>query len=313
MMAGDPFTSAIFRWLNGVAADASQPPAAFKLAYIISQHINRNSHTAWPSQETLACAIGIPGGDNATRTVRRLLKGLVVGGHLLTTRRKQTSLIYRLAQDRTELSYQAEQTETDETKTGDVRPDNYVRSSDQGRIIFVARTDNFDRQDRPELSAKPLNEPLKKNHESERRARASYLPDDFRISDETYSWALDRLGSNDAVDHSVERFTNHYRQADGTRAKSRDWDAKLPNWIDDDARKTQPDKSAVGAIKRLHDKIASFDALSDRTWDGILSTYVKTGRWSRHVDQCGSEPPSPDCRAPRHLLIKHGIIKEAAA
>jgi hypothetical protein len=93
-MAGDPFTSAIFRWLNGIAADPLLPPAAFKLAYIISQHINRESHTAWPSQKTLAKAIGV----KSERSVRRLSEALEAGGHLLTTQRKQTSQIYRLAQ-----------------------------------------------------------------------------------------------------------------------------------------------------------------------------------------------------------------------
>jgi hypothetical protein len=105
------------------------------------------------------------------------------------------------------------------------------------------------------------------------------------------------------------RFVNHYRQVTGDRSKSRDWQAKARNWIDDDANKAAPDKSVVGAAKRLQGNLA----LSDRHWDGILSTYVNTGHWTRHVDQCGSEPPSPDCRAPRHLLIKHGIIKENAA
>jgi hypothetical protein len=165
-MAGDPFTSQIFAWLNRVLADRSLPPAAFKLAYAISQHINRHSRTAWPSQETLAAAIGVPEGEHAARTVRRLLKVLVDGGHLLTTRRKQNSLLYRLAQDRTELSYQEEQ---DEDEAGS-RPDISDRSTDQDRTFLPSRPDNSVRQDRTELSAKPLNEPLK-NQEREKRAR----------------------------------------------------------------------------------------------------------------------------------------------
>jgi hypothetical protein len=143
------------------------------------------------------------------------------------------------------------------------------------------------------------------NHERE-SARATLLQDDFRLDDQTYCWALDKLGSNEAVNRSVSRFVNHYRQVTGDRSKSRDWQAKARNWIDEDANKAAPDKSLVTAG-------ASFDALSDRHWDGILSTYVNTGHWTRHVDKCGSEPPSPNCRAPRHLLIKHGIIKENAA
>jgi hypothetical protein len=137
------------------------------------------------------------------------------------------------------------------------------------------------------------------------RARATLLHDDFRLDDQTYGWALDKLGSNEAVDRSMSRFVNHYRQVTGDRSKSRDWQAQARNWIDKDANRAAPDKSVAAKWPQ--------DTLSDRHWDGILSTYVNTGHWTRHVAQCGSAPPSPGCRAPRHLLIKHGIIKENAA
>jgi hypothetical protein len=141
-------------------------------------------------------------------------------------------------------------------------------------------------------------------------ARATQIPDDFSLNDQAYNLAIDKLGSNEAVDRSVSRFVNHYRQVTGDRSKSRDWQAKALNWIDDDANKASPDKSAS---KLASSSFAAATTLTDGHWDGILSTYVRTGHWTRHVDQCGSEPPSPGCRAPRHLLIKHGIIKEAAA
>lgn len=140
-MAGDPFTSAVFGWLNRVVSDDSLPPRAFKLAYVISQHINRTLHTAWPSQETLAEAIGLKPGENITRTVRRLTDALVAGGHLIATQRKQTSMLYRLAAGGTRISYtdepsadEAEQTRPDisDGKTGHfctARPDNYVRQT----------------------------------------------------------------------------------------------------------------------------------------------------------------------------------------
>jgi hypothetical protein len=296
-MAGDPFTSSIFRWLNAVAADSTLPPAAFKLAYVISQHINRHSHVAWPSQKTLASAIGV----ETERTVGRLLVALEDGGHLLTTQRKQTSQLYRLAQDRTELSYLDE---PPESSGNEPRPDENVGSCDQDQTILTPRPDIPDAKTGQKCPPNHLNNHLR-NQEGERRARATLLQDDFRLDDQTYGWALDRLGSNEAVNRSVSRFVNHYRQVTGDRSKSRDWQAKARNWIDDDANKAAPDKSVI--------QIAGIEAIPDRHWDGILSTYVKTGRWTRHVDQCGSEPPSPDCRAPRHLLIKHGIVKENAA
>jgi hypothetical protein len=148
-------------------------------------------------------------------------------------------------------------------------------------------------------------------------ARATRIPDDFRLDDQTYSWAFERLGGAEAVDRSMERFLNHFRQVVGDKALSRNWLARARNWIDDDAKETTPDKSVVAAAKRLQDKLASFSArpepVTDMHWDAVLTTYVSTGHWTRFVDQFGSAPSSPDCRAPRHLLVKHGIVKEAAA
>lgn len=172
------------------------------------------------------------------------------------------------------------------------------------------------------MSAKPLKEPLK---EPEREsARPHRLPDDFRLDDQTHNWALGLLGSNDAVQQSMFRFANHYRSASGDKAKSPDWQAKARIWIDDDARnpRHKPDKSVHSAAKRLHAKISAFDAgpvvdaMTDKGWEGVLSLFVKTGRWTNHVDQCGPSPPSPDCRAPLHLLEKYNIkldAEEAAA
>jgi DNA-binding transcriptional ArsR family regulator len=307
-MAGDPFTSTIFRWLNTVAADPSLPPAAFKLAYIISQHINRGTHQAWPSQTTLKEAIGV----KDERSVRRLTEALEEGGHLITRRRKQTSMIYRLAQDRTELSYQVEPEETE----GEPRPDKNDRSSNSRPDIPVPKT-GHSCPPRPDKNVRLTTESNHLKNQEGERARATLIPDDFRISDQTYSWALDKLGSNEAVERSVERFKNHYRQVDGAKAKSRDWEAKARNWIDDDASKIVPDKSVHAAAKRLQEKILSFNerpsAITDEHWDAVLSTYVANKLWTRHVDQFGPEPSSPECRVPRRLLIKHGIAKEAAA
>jgi hypothetical protein len=183
-------------------------------------------------------------------------------------------------------------------------------SQEQNRQSDVAKPAGYDTETGSRLPTNHLEPSL--NHERG-SARATLIQDDFRLDDQTYGWALKKLGSNEAVNRSVSRFVNHYRQVTGDRSKSRDWQAKARLWIDDDANKAAPDKSVAAAAKRLQDNLANLDALSDKNWDGILSTYVNTGHWTRHVAQCGSEPPSPDCRAPRHLLIKHGVIKENAA
>lgn len=92
---GDAFTARQFDWLNQVIADGDLPPAAFKLAYVISRHINRGSGDAWPGQERLAEAIG-----TTVRTVRDLTDRLVAGGHLAVEphRGRHCTNLYRLVE-----------------------------------------------------------------------------------------------------------------------------------------------------------------------------------------------------------------------
>jgi hypothetical protein len=225
------------------------------------------------------------------------------------------SMIYRLAQDRTELSYQEEQTGGDTT---DARPDISDRSTDQDRTFLAARPDNFAHQDRTELSAKPLIEPLNEP-ERGRRTRAKPLPNDFGLDSETRLWAESRLGSVDAVYASMFKFTNHHRS---TGSRFADWTARARLWIEDDARKAEKaiadDKSVVAAAKRLSEKLQSFDArpsavvLSTDEWRKAITLFQRTGAWSKYVDVYGSAPPSPDCKAPRHLLLEFGLAEAAA-
>jgi hypothetical protein len=186
-MAGDPFTSAIFTWLNRVASDGTLPPAAFKLAYIISQHINRKSRIAWPSQETLAEAMGL----KSERSIRRLSEALEAGGHLLTTRRKQTSLVYRLAQDRTELSYLEEQEPTEGepavVDNPESRPDENVRSYDQDRTFLSSRPDIPVLKTGQECPPNHLNNHLR-NQESCRVAKATPTKNEYSEDFETNFW-----------------------------------------------------------------------------------------------------------------------------
>src|SRR5436309_10374497 len=71
------FTGDIFRWLDQVAIDPDLPPSAFKIAYVIAEHVNRQSGDAWPSSRTIAtaCALSQP-------SVIDLVPKLVANGHL---------------------------------------------------------------------------------------------------------------------------------------------------------------------------------------------------------------------------------------
>jgi Helix-turn-helix domain len=93
----DTFTRDKFAWLDQVLADDNLPATAFKLAYAIGQHINRQSGRAWPSQKRLGEATGL-----TVRTVRSLTEQLQKAGHLeveLHRGRNQTN-VYRLPKNR---------------------------------------------------------------------------------------------------------------------------------------------------------------------------------------------------------------------
>jgi hypothetical protein len=71
------FTADLFAWLDQVALDRDLPSSAFKVAYVIGEHINRVSGEAWPASRTIAkaCALSQP-------TVIELVPKLVANGHL---------------------------------------------------------------------------------------------------------------------------------------------------------------------------------------------------------------------------------------
>jgi hypothetical protein len=307
-MAGDPFTAAIFRWLRAIAADPAQPPAAFECAFVISQRVNRISKKAWPSQEVVAEDMGLCGKEDARhRQVRRSLKYLVDGGYLLPQRRKHSSTVYQLAQDRTPLSFQNEETVND--REGDLRSetetreDNYVLSSDHERTSASARTDADVRKNGRSRPTNHLNNHLR-NQEGERRAHTT-LPDNWRLSDEDHDFALGE-GVAD-IEGMAGVFADYYR---GNGEVKANWSATWRTWVRRE-RKFNP-TGADQILSKLRKSEAPTPAVSDGAWDQIIALFAKTGHWTRHVDVCGNAPPAPDCRAPKHILAKYGLAEAAA-
>ncbi|MCK1603908.1 hypothetical protein IVB02_21325 [Bradyrhizobium sp. 166] len=305
-MAGDPFTAEIFRWLDRVAADPAIPSTSFRLAYIISQHINRSSRESWPGQDTLGAALGVN-----DRSVRRLTDPLEERGYLLTRHGKRNSLTYRLAQDGAELSYRGG---TEERPAADARPVKNDRSRDPDRSFFAATPVKNDRADRLNLTAEPLIEPPKEP-ERAARAHATLIAEDFELSAETYDFALGRLGSTDAVLRSKERFVDYYRQVDGKQAKSRDWQAKARLWFDDDAKRFAASNVNSGSRPKIVTDTgsASSHSITDAEWNDMAVSYVRfKGRWnSRGI--YGPPPSDPACMMPERFFVKHNIRKAVAA
>src|SRR3981081_1057635 len=70
-------TRDLFAWLDQVALDRNLPSSAFKVAYVIAEHVNRASGDAWPSTERIGqgCAL-------KQSTVVDLVRRLHAAGHL---------------------------------------------------------------------------------------------------------------------------------------------------------------------------------------------------------------------------------------
>jgi hypothetical protein len=285
----DRFTADKLAWLDRVMLDPEITHFDFRFCYWIASRADRATREATAFQDTIAVAL-----DATPRGIQKSAQRLADRGHVKITSRRGHGVKNSYApvfSNTNSGSGLAEETRMEEQSNANGCSKKY---------------------ERPSVEAS-LSSSLVISPEGREGARSTQIRNDFRLDDQTYNWAVERLGSNEAVERSVSRFVNHNLSVVGDRSKSRDWQARARNWIDDDANKKSG--GIFPAIDRLAAKVKSFDAGSttEAEWDGVLSMYAKRGQWTRHVGRFGSPPGSPGCFAPRHLLIKHGIIKETAA
>jgi hypothetical protein len=95
--AGTNSASFIFAWVNQVESDPKTSPSEFRLAWVISQMINKKTRVCWPLQATLAKRLGV-----SVRAVGGYISGLRERGHLrVRDRGRDSSSIYEpILQDR---------------------------------------------------------------------------------------------------------------------------------------------------------------------------------------------------------------------
>lgn len=79
-MAGDAFTRDLIGWQNQVVADRELTLLAFHVAFVIGQHVNRESGDAWPAQGRLCDMLSI-----SRRGLQKSIDQLVERGHLAVT------------------------------------------------------------------------------------------------------------------------------------------------------------------------------------------------------------------------------------
>lgn len=305
-------TAVLFGWLNQVKADGGLIASCFKVAYELTQWTNGEAFAkdgsliAWPSLKTIATAIAM-----SERTVRDMVKRLEARGHLSIKvgHGPGHPSLYTLVMKNRQYTAAFEEIGTNSEPIYQIPESGSPLPLSEGEHRQPAAT-KAAVQRHESGSRLPTNhlEPFL-NHESE-SARATFLPNDFRLDDATLSWALDRFQNDrESLDRSIRRFMDHHRQVVGEKAKSRDWQAKARLWIDADAERHKPDKSVHAAPALSFD--CSPGAL-DHAYRMALKSYVQFGHWTRHVGTFGPAPNTPGCRIPDHLLIEFGLKEDAA-
>lgn len=123
------FTSFVFACLRQVDADPETSSQELRLAFVISQMLNKKTRTTFPLQATLAKRLGV-----SDRAIREYISGLVDRGHMKVRHRgRDNSSIYELIlQDRNTASGHDTQDRND-TSGLDAGDPNQDRKSDVAR------------------------------------------------------------------------------------------------------------------------------------------------------------------------------------
>ena len=121
----DTFTRDRLEWLEAIASDAKISAGAFRLAFVISSHLNRKTGEAWPGIDHLARTIG-----TNERTIRRFIEEMISAGYLGKKRGGdgRPNRYWIASSDRTEMSDQNESRPDNNVRTETVRADKSVQS-----------------------------------------------------------------------------------------------------------------------------------------------------------------------------------------
>jgi hypothetical protein len=103
------FTSRKMDWLNALNFDRRRHPLDVTVALAIASHLNEESGTAWPSDETIACEAG----GISTRSVKYARQRLRKAGWLTWKRRARDTNKYWLLIDKVEATLATRKAQAD--------------------------------------------------------------------------------------------------------------------------------------------------------------------------------------------------------
>lgn len=125
---------------------------------------------------------------------------------------------------------------------------------------------------------------------------AEWIPDDDLCEEVSNEFGMT------AADIHTELLAFHAHHA-ASGAYSANWRASFVTWCK--RWKEHRDKQAPPRLELNRAAPKKPEELSEAAWDGIVKLYAQTGRWGRDV---GPDPMHVGaCKAPRHILERHGI------
>jgi hypothetical protein len=247
-MADDgKLSSFIFACLKQIDADPKTSAMEFRLAYMISQMINKKTRVCFPLQSTLAERLGVK-----ERAVRGFVSGLRDRGHLRVRHRgPYKSSIYELIlQDRHQRAAHDE-----------ARPADTCRSSEddqsEDRQNDVARPANPRRKTGTSVPVEPVSEPISEPEERgapKARPRSSLSGEEesppTSITESMLARAFKRAGW-DAARSGIE-FDKFRHRCLSKATQSHDWDAEFSLWIERGVEHTSKRTQQQGPVIDQH-------------------------------------------------------------
>jgi hypothetical protein len=281
----DTFTRDLFAWLSQVHADQALHPAAFKLAYAISQYVNRKHGKAWPSQATLAKAMGI-----TDRAVRDLVDRLRTNGHLQVDvhRGRHKTNVYRLAikpdagnaggtdEEKPEADFRFSEQENRKSASG---------FEDQKPEVQRTKTGSPAQENRKPASDKPSEEPpdaLRRQGGSD-GARRRRAPD----------------GAPPELEEAFAKLWRHYPKRQGEDAARREFHKAIAGGAD-------PQAIIVGVMRYAAERTDKAER-----YTAMPANWLRDGRWK---DEPAVEEPGASTSAAngggRHRRGKPSVAEE---
>jgi hypothetical protein len=294
--ASTEFARDVFAWFKQIHADQAIIPNAkpisaldFRLAYAITQYIDKFSRKAWPFQETLAADLGV-----TDRTVRNGIANLVKRGHLTVTMRgRDQSAIYQMIlQDRKSTSGHDE-----------ARPETDFRSKPQDRKSGAARPEKSRRKTGSTLPTEPLFEPLREPLREEDSPQPQFdLEEDGRRE-------VVPSSPPDTTDADFEEFYSAY-----PKKKARD-DA-LKAYRSALKRGATPEQLLAGALRASEEYHRDVERRGKDTayqFVAFPAAWLNKGRWADEPAPAGDGGYRPPPGQPDHIAVGIELARQAMA